>query len=215
MKNKKTKLIVNIATWVLLGVILAFAVFNVVMKSTNQVVFIFGRANLFVLTNSMEPTIPEKTYISIEKVSPENIKEDDIITFYSDDPSIAGSLNTHRVKEIIVGEDGKLYFRTKGDHNSIADNYLVSSDKIVGRYVSNLVITTFLGRFFMSTGGLIVILLLIMLMAASLIAPMFKKKQPENNEQPSEEEKQKLIDEMVKAEVERMKKEEEEKKNRE
>ena len=206
MKNKKVKLIINIASWVLLGVIVVFAVINIVLKSTNQVFFLFGRANLFVVTDSMEPTIPARTYIGIEKVSPEDIKPEDVITFYSEDPTIYGNLNTHRVKDIKTDANGKLVFYTKGDNNSVADSYPVPENKLVGRYTGNLAFMTFLGRFFMSTGGLIVILFLIIIMAVYMILPMFKKKPDEKQTAVSEEEKQKLIEEMVKAEIEKLKK---------
>ena len=205
MKNKKAKLIINIATWVILGLVVVFAVMNIVLKSTNQVFFLFGRANLFVITNSMEPTIPERTYIGIEKVSPSDVKVGDVITFYSDDPTIYGSLNTHRVTEIKTDAGGKLVFHTKGDNNQSADSYPVPEDKLVGRYTGNLAVMTFLGRFFMSTGGLIVILFLIIAMAVYMILPMFRKKPQEPEKTVSEEEKQKLIEEMIRAEVEKLK----------
>ena len=204
MKSKKLKSVVNVVTWVLIALVAVFAILNVVMKSSNKVLFVFGKANLFVVTESMEPLIPAQSYILIEKVNAEDVKKEDVITFYSKDPAIMGSLNTHRVTDIKTGADGKITFTTRGDHNNTTDAYSVGEDDLVGRYVCNLNVMTVIGRFFMSTGGLIAILILIIILAVSMVLPYAKKKGGKNDKN-AEADKQKLIDEMIKAEIEKLK----------
>lgn len=205
MKSKKFKLIINILAWVIVGLAVGLAVVNVVMKASNKVFFLGNSANVFIITDSMEPTIPVRTYILIEKVDPKDLKEDDIITFYSSDPTIYGNLNTHRIVGVATRSDGKLVFTTQGDNNPIADIYTVTEDAVVGRYVKSLPLMTVFGRFFMSVPGLIVILLMILAMGCSMFLPNMLKKAEDESKKTSAEQKQKLIDEMVKAEVERLK----------
>lgn len=204
MKGKTSKLIFNIVTWIAVAAVIVFAVVNIAVKASGNVFFLFGRANLFVVTESMSPTIPENTYIVIENVDPKDVKIGDVITFYSEDPTIYGRLNTHRVKEIETSQSGKLTFITKGDHNVVADGYTVSEDKLVGRYVRNSPIMTYIGRFFMSVGGLIVMMLMISGMAVFTLVPAVLRKNADKIKEKNEKEKQMMIDALVKAEVEKM-----------
>jgi len=64
-------------------------------------------------------------------VEPETVKEGDVISFYSTDPALYGSINTHRVTEITT-DGGELAFVTKGDANLIEDHYLTKGKDLIG-----------------------------------------------------------------------------------
>ena len=87
---KRNKLITNIVFGVVILVMLAMVAYFVVMQVQNKVPLVAGYGVLRVLTPSMENEIPRGEYILIKKVSPDQIGENDIITYYSDDPTIKG-----------------------------------------------------------------------------------------------------------------------------
>ena len=155
----------------------------------------------------MEPVIPERSFILISKVSPEEIEVGDIIIFKSDDPSIKDKYNTHRVIEIRGNE-----FVTKGDNNAVADSYTAKADRIVGRYEKNLNVLTAIGRFMFSGIGILITVTFIFVIVMVLYIPDLMKA-IKDNESKAEEKKKAQIDELVKQEVERLKRENENKNN--
>lgn len=100
---------------------------------------VFGYHVLRVVSSSMNPLIVEGDCIIVEPVSPNEVRKDDIITFYSDDPAILNYLNTHRVVEVIKNDDGNYEYKTKGDNNIRADMYTAKGEKLLGRYRSDLI----------------------------------------------------------------------------
>ncbi len=140
---KRNKLITNIVFGVVILVMLAMVAYFVVMQVQNKVPLVAGYGVLRVLTPSMENEIPRGEYILIKKVSPDQIGENDIITYYSDDPTIKGYANTHRVVANEKGEwtavvNGERVFYTKGDNNALADLYPARESALVGRYVCSI-----------------------------------------------------------------------------
>ena len=156
--NKKLKLVVKILFYVVFAAVLVLVVGMLISKMTNQVFFVGDRAAIWVVTDSMEDQIPAQSYIQIRKVDPSQIEVDNVITFYSDDPTLQGNLNTHRVVE--VSEDGRT-FVTKGDNNLGNDQYPVRAESVVGVYEKNLTVLTFFGRLMQTKVGLLCVLILI------------------------------------------------------
>lgn len=195
MAHKLVKRLVSVVTYVLLAVIVLAIVFLFVSRAKNKLVFVGSYSVVWVKTDSMEPTIPAQTYIVVRKAAGDAVKEGDVITFYSDDPSLSGALNTHRV--VAETEDG---FITKGDHNYVEDKTPAQKDKVVGTYVRNLTFLSGIGRFMAKPAGLFVIVLgflaIILLLYLPEIVKGLKKK-----EKPAEL----SFDERVQAEVEKLK----------
>lgn len=152
--TKAGTLIINVISLLLMLLILVAALSLFVAKLQNKPVFVFGRATVWILTNSMEETIPAGSYILIERVSAAEVEAGDVIMFYSDDPALHGALNTHRVVSV-VGDHAA--FVTKGDHNPISDTVPAAGDKVVGRYVRNMPLFTLVGRLFRSVWGLVIL----------------------------------------------------------
>lgn len=107
---------------------------SVVMTKSGDAPNIFGFSFFRVLTGSMEPTIATDSFIITHNVDPGEIREGEIISYYSSDPTLEGNVNTHRVVSVI--QDGqRLLFETKGDANPISDSYVVDSVNVIGRVV--------------------------------------------------------------------------------
>ncbi|MBQ0010529.1 MAG: signal peptidase I, partial [Ruminococcus sp.] len=151
---KKIVNIVLTATAVFLAVTLVFVLYA---KITNK--SILSRRILWVMTSSMETTIPARSYILARDIDPADVRVGDVIAFYSSDPTLAGQLNTHRVVEIIGDHEA---FRTKGDANPLEDKYSVKPEDVLARYERNMPFLSILGRVYSSLLGFILILLFVM-----------------------------------------------------
>ena len=93
----------------------------IVVAAWSSLVFAMGTTNpvMIVEGNSMHDYLEDGDLVFVKSVSAQEIKEADIIIFYSHyyDKSII-----HRVKEIVYDDKGDLTgFVTKGDNNIVAD----------------------------------------------------------------------------------------------
>lgn len=107
---------------------------TVVMTKAGEAPNILGYSLFRVMTGSMEPTIPVDSLIAVQRVAPGELAVNDVISFYSNDPSLMGAVNTHRIIGI-EDRDGRLYFSTKGDANNVEDRYTTSEDDVIGKVV--------------------------------------------------------------------------------
>ena len=84
-----------------------------------------GFTLLRITTGSMVPTYDVDTMILVQETDPSQIREGDVISFYSSDPMLDGAVNTHRV--VRIEKDGGQYvYTTKGDGNNVEDPYDVT-----------------------------------------------------------------------------------------
>ena len=171
--QKKVKLVGKILFYTVFVAVFLLVVGMVFSKMTNRVFFVGNRATIWVMTDSMEDQIPARSYIRIRKIDPSEVQVGDVITFYSDDPTLKGQLNTHRV--VGIAEDGKS-FVTRGDDNLGDDQYPARADAVIGVYEKNLPAMTFIGRAMQSRIGLLCLLgLMTVLITVSFAGDSFKK----------------------------------------
>lgn len=131
--NKFFFYIVNILSVIIIASAVIILL-TVVLTKSGEAPNVFGYSAFRVLTGSMEPAIETDSLILVRRIAPSEVKKDDIISFYSKDPSHGGAVNTHRV--ISVEQDGELwYYTTKGDANQIADKYIVTSNELIGKVI--------------------------------------------------------------------------------
>lgn len=160
-RNQKILTIIGIVLCVILVPILIINVTLIVKSYTNEdeVPGIGGVKPLIVLTDSMDPKIKSGDLIVVGEIEPDDIKEDDIISFF--DPAGNGtSVVTHRVIEIIDDGDGTLSFRTRGDNNNTDDKLPVPEEKLVGVYKFRIPVAGHIAMFMQTTPGLIVCVVL-------------------------------------------------------
>lgn len=127
--------IINILS-VLVIAAAVFVLCTVIFTKSGDAPSVLGYTALRVTTGSMTPTYDVDTLIIVKKVDPDTIKENDVISFYSQDPALDGAVNTHRVVEI-KEENGKRIFVTKGDNNNVVDAYDVESEYLLGKVVAS------------------------------------------------------------------------------
>lgn len=139
--QKKKGKIAGIISSVLVVILLLISAYVLLCNFTGRVPFFGSYATVRIISPSMEPTIPTGTYIMVRRVDAAQVRVGDVILFYSHDPAIAGKMNTHRVVEILPTDNG-LQFTTKGDNNTLKDQYPVYDEDICGLYVKNLATLT-------------------------------------------------------------------------
>ncbi|MGI6166831.1 MAG: signal peptidase I [Eubacteriales bacterium] len=175
VRKKRKPRILSILFNLILVLLVVMAAIFVVDRMNNRVTFVFDHAVIIIATGSMEPAIPAHSCILITRARPEDIKVGDIITFYSDDPAIAGSLNTHRVQSVISSIEG-IEFQTKGDNNLLPDAYNVRGERLVGKYVRNLPILSYVARLILSPYGYVVVILFLLIYMAAVLIPSARRK---------------------------------------
>ena len=164
---------VGVIFCVILIPILIINVTLIIKSYTNadEVPGLGGYSPLIVLTGSMEPQIMEGDLIFVRQIDSGDVKVGDVLAFF--DPDGNGmSILTHRVTEIITGEDGKLSFKTMGDANTAEDRTPVSAEKVVGIYIDKKIPGAGnVAMFMQTTAGLVicVVLPLILLIAYDVI----------------------------------------------
>lgn len=179
----KTKNIIDVVfktCWWVAFVLLVVMVFGILSaKLKGEVPNVFGYSVVRITTPSMNDTIPVDTYILLKKTAPEDVKEKDIICFYSDDENILGYPNTHRVKEVKI-VDGKYEFVTKGDANANEDSVTAKGDKLIGKYVKTLKGVTWLSQAIKSQGAIVIFVGMFVATTGIVVATLIIKTNEEN-----------------------------------
>jgi len=164
MLKKKLRTIFNISQWflttvlVLVVLLLIFTAFNPIKSF--QV--------LRVMSGSMEPKIKVGSVVFIQKINPEDLKKNDIITYASEEnPDMSV---THRLIEIEEKEN-QTVFKTKGDANNSKDMAEVSPSQIKGKVVFSLPLLGYLSVWIRKPlgFGLLVILPAILIIISEIL----------------------------------------------
>lgn len=136
------KKVVSIVTTAMLVIVLFLAIALVGVR-------IFGLSPYTVLSGSMEPHYPVGSLIYVKEVDPNTLEVNDPITYVIE----GGTVVTHRIIEIIPGEDGALLFKTKGDANQVEDGTPVHSKNVVGKPVFNVPLLGYVAYFVQNPPG--------------------------------------------------------------
>lgn len=150
-----------------LVIVLLFLIFNLtlIIKSKlypDKIADFMGYKPFIVMSGSMETTINIGDLVIVKKVNSSSIHTGDIIAFKNGNIVIS-----HRVKEVI-NDSGIYKFKTKGDNNNVADDFIVNSDAIEGIFVNKIPglgsILLFLGK----PIGLLMVILVIIIISTAL-----------------------------------------------
>lgn len=135
--------IINIIIALLLAAAVCFSLYTTICTVMGKPVTVFGNTVLKVETGSMEPTLKVGDYIVVQSCDPKDLKEGNIISYYSKQSDIEGMLVTHRIKTVL--DDGT--FITMGDANTVPDSVPVAPDTILGVYTHKSGFYQWLGSF--------------------------------------------------------------------
>ena len=138
IKTKRIiKKILNILSYVFITVLMliaAFLVYYVVCTKIAQKKGENPSISLYTIVSpSMVPAINVYDVVVVKKTDVYNLKEKDIITFYSTNSFFGNTPITHRIIEVNKDESGKVSYRVKGDANNVPDTEKVLPEKIIGK----------------------------------------------------------------------------------
>lgn len=114
----------------------------VIRTALNQDASLFGYRLFYVVSGSMEPTLPVNSLLIVKARDSYEVGE--IITFYAKDAAISGHPNTHR----IIAKDaqsGGVRYVTQGDANPGPDPDTVTHAEIIGKVCFHLETTGVVG----------------------------------------------------------------------
>ena len=178
--SKYIKITAKVLWWLLLILTLALLCSVLGAKFRGEVPQMFGYSVMQIVSGSMEPEIPVGSYILVKNCDPEEVREGDIISFYSRELSIYGHPNTHRVVEPPIATENGIQYVTKGDSNLVADHATVDEEQLIGVYVGRMDwLTNFVRAL---DNGLMMVLLMVAQLGtvAAILVPILIKK-PENS----------------------------------
>ena len=139
-----------------------------------QVPDVLGYKPMIVLSGSMETSIHTGDLVFVKIVDTTTLKENDVVAFRNEEDTVT----THRIIEIVY-ENGKQYFKTKGDANNIEDANLVEMEDVEGLYVGGLAgVGNFL-MFIQKPIGLCTVLLVILVIGLIWLYLVNKKDEKE------------------------------------
>lgn len=129
--NRKEK-IINAVASVLLVTAVVLCITVIAQTLSKGYVTFFGTSLFRVVTGSMEPTIPTGALLISREVDIDEVEKGDIICFRSKETNMLGQVITHRVVDVLEGEDGEIYLETRGDANPASDGYYVTGGNLIG-----------------------------------------------------------------------------------
>ncbi len=128
----------RLKVWRRLAIVIAFAAavylfINVGVRLYTQLDTPF----MVVSSESMEPTLHVGDLIIVKKVDPNTLKVGDIIVFYVPKDQQKEPIDfpiVHRIVQVIKNSSG-IYFKTKGDNNSMVDYWTIPEDHVIGKVI--------------------------------------------------------------------------------
>ena len=138
LKRKRTlHMISNIFSYTLIAILMIIGSFLVFYVIDGKICKSKGKTPMFglftIISPSMTGTINVYDVAFVKRINTDNLKEGDIITFYSENTFFGGTPITHRIVKVIDSPDiGKL-FMVKGDANAKADDEKVKPSNVVGK----------------------------------------------------------------------------------
>lgn len=149
-------IIANVSFLLLIILIAAYVALNVFMPEKAMEVF---KVRLYTIkTGSMEPVLPVGSLVLVKKAELSELKEGDIVTFYTD-VNLDGSKEvvTHYVAAIYE-ENGKTVLRTKREANVFFDSWKVYEEDVIGTYIVHINKVGSFADFLSSKMGVVMIL---------------------------------------------------------
>jgi signal peptidase len=135
MSSKKGKILYGIATAFIVLVVVMAALVTILSLSSKEddIPSLFGYTAFSIQSDSMEDKIMTGDFIIGKKCDPKQLKEREIISFFTVNNEGQIFINTHRIIGIEETSDGRI-FTTKGDNENEPDLRKVLEGDIVSKY---------------------------------------------------------------------------------
>ncbi len=189
------KVISNIINVILVLVLLLAAgvmVLTGINAKSGKATTVLGYGFMAVQTGSMTPEYPVGSVIIIKETDPSKLSKNDVITFYSSHPQLNDMIVTHRIVDVIDDGDGTYSFTTKGDANTINDEYPAEGEKVIGKVLAKSSLMQKLVNLRQNPATFFVLILLPMcVIIAYEVFTIYKKSTAEKEDKASDNEEKK------------------------
>lgn len=182
-KRKKIGKILLTVVRVIIGIALAAFIVVVCLQrfSDNKISF-FNYRMFTVVSQSMTPKYDIGDVLISKETKPSEVKEGDVISYLGSYGDFSGKVITHRVIETQLREDGKYYYRTKGDANIVEDP-IVNEDQLYGVVVYRSLILSLIYRIVSTKIGfyLFIIIPILFIIGSEMISTLLDKEEERRN----------------------------------
>ena len=178
--SPKVKKVWNIVTTVVVCIVVAVAACLFLPK-------LFGVKTYYVISGSMEPTIPTGSIIYVVDKDFSKVKKGDILTYRS-----GSAIVTHRAYRIFTDTDGKITsIQTKGDANSTPDgggeeatSGNLTKTNLIGQTVLWIPLLGYVSWFVQTGPGIFAVVALGAVILIAIILPevLFEKDKDDKND---------------------------------
>ena len=161
-KKKKTwNRILNAIMTVFLALLIILLIFMFIARASGNTFSLFGLSFFRVQSGSMEPTLKIGDVIMVQHTSAENIHKGDIVSYKADEGEMEGNIVTHRVIAEPQPWGDEYILQTQGDANDTQPDPEITSEQLVGKYVTTLWLMGKLYSFFLTPVGLVTLIVII------------------------------------------------------
>ena len=177
--GKKIFKIISIVIKTIIGVALAAFILVVCMQRfSDNKLSLFNFRLFSVVSQSMVPVYDIGDVLVAKEQDPSTIKEGDIVSYLGTTGSFANKVVTHRVVNIEKREDGKYYYRTKGDANLVEDP-IVMEDQLYGVVVYKSVLLSLVYRIVGTQIGffMFIIIPIMFVIGSEIISTLLEKEE--------------------------------------
>ena len=177
--GKKIFKIISIVIKAIIGVALAAFILVVCMQRfSDNKLSLFNFRLFSVVSQSMVPVYDIGDVLVAKEQDPSTIKEGDIVSYLGTTGSFANKVVTHRVVNIEKREDGKYYYRTKGDANLVEDP-IVMEDQLYGVVVYKSVLLSLVYRIVGTQIGffMFIIIPIMFVIGSEMISTLLEKEE--------------------------------------
>lgn len=177
--GRKILKIISIILKTIIGIALAAFILVVCMQRfSDNKLSLFNYRLFSVVSQSMTPVYDIGDVLIAKEKDPSTIKEGDIVSYLGTVGSFANKVVTHRVVNVEKREDGKYYYRTKGDANLVEDP-IVMEDQLYGVVVYKSILLSLVYRIVGTQIGffMFIIIPIMIIIGSEMISTLLDKEE--------------------------------------
>lgn len=161
----KLKKFLNITATIALVIVTVMVIIVFIQRISGHTPKVFGYQLYNVATDSMTPQLKVGDVIVVKECNPAELHKGDIISYHGESGQLAGKDITHRVsKEPVISSNGTVSLQTQGIKTGAMPDPPITGDQVIGKYVTKLVIMSFIYGIFKKWYGLLIFVLILLLL---------------------------------------------------
>lgn len=187
--KKIVKIISIIIKTLVIIALVAFMLVVCLQRFSDNKLSVFNIRMFTVVSESMTPVYNIGDVLIAKEVDPSKVKEGDVISYSGEYSNFSGKVITHRVVGIEKKDDGKYYFRAKGDANIVEDP-IISEDQLYGVVIFKSRILSLVYKIIGTQVGffMFIIIPILFIIGSEMLSTLLEKEEERRNKTKSKEE---------------------------